>query len=270
LVLSLAAPAASSAWLRPTVARRDARAVPGHNRWHPDIPAVAEVISGGSVRMECQSRWDLDENDPNADAILCGPLSVVGAQPGDVIVVDILALGRSDGRYAGAAHPGIIGCAPGPESLRPGESGMGDIGLRSAPQLVEQRPGEAGQAETESAGKTPAGKTPDGVLLGHVRPGLAVYEPVAAQAVRSVERGREIGGCSIAQLTAGSRIMLPVHALGAKLSVGDLHFPDGQAGDCHDSARAGWIDLRINLTKRGIERFRITGPMLMPDPNRAA
>jgi formamidase len=234
LVLSLAAPA-SRAWLRPTVSQRDARAVPGHNRWHPDIPAVAEVISGGSVRLECQSRWDLDEQDPNADAILCGPLSVVGAQPGDVIVVDILALGRSDGRYARAAHPGIIGCAPGADSLT----------------LME--------ADT------------DGALLGHVRPGLAAYESVAAQAVRSVTRGRAIGGCTIAQLTAGSRIMLPVHAYGAKLSVGDLHFPGPEAeDDCLDSCQVGWIDLRIHLTKRGVERFRVTGPLLMPNPDRAA
>ncbi|MCW2884990.1 MAG: formamidase [Streptosporangiaceae bacterium] len=220
--------------MSPTVPQHTARAVPGHNRWHPDIPAVAEVISGGSVRMDCQSRWDLDDRDPHADAILCGPLSVVGAEPGDVIVVDILAIGRSDGRYSGAAHPGIIGCAPGAESLR---------SVRA---------------------------DPDGALLGHVRPGLAAYEPVAAQAVRSVSRGHEIGGCAVARLTAGSRIMLPVRAPGAKLSVGDLHFPAGRVTDCQESALAGWIDLRINLTKRGVERFRVTGPLLMPDPDRAA
>jgi formamidase len=184
--------------------------------------------------MECQSREDLDEQDPHSDAILCGPLSVVGAETGDIIVVDILAIGRSDGRYAGAAHPGIIGCAPGAESLR----------------LVET--------------------DPEGVLLGHVRPGLAAYELVAAQAVRSAARGREIGSCAIAQLTAGSRIMLPVHAYGAKLSVGDLHFPTGGAEDCLKSALAGWIDLRINLTKRGMERFLITSPLLIPEPDRAA
>ena len=58
--------------------------------------------------------------------------------------------------------------------------------------------------------------------------------------------------------------MLPVHAYGAKLSVGDLHFPTGAAEDCDESAQAGWIDLRINLTKRGVERFLITSPLLIP------
>ncbi|WP_328593805.1 acetamidase/formamidase family protein [Actinomadura macrotermitis] len=175
------------------VAAPPARPVPGHDRWHPDIPAVAEVITGGSVRMECAARAD------GADALLCGPLVVVGAAPGDVIVVDVLGVGRADGVPARAGHPGVIGCAP--------EGG--------AP-------------------------------------------------VRSAARGRQIGSCAIAPLAAGSRILLPVHVLGAKLSVGDLHFPASGADDCRRAAHAGWIDLRINLTRRGVERFRVTGPMLMP------
>lgn len=103
------------------------------------------------------------------------------------------------------------------------------------------------------------------MLLGAVHP--AARARVAAEAVRSEARGREIGGCAIAPLTAGSRILLPVHVHGAKLSVGDLHFPVRGALDCRDSGLAGWIDLRINLTRRGVERFRVTGPMLMPDPS---
>jgi formamidase len=197
-------------------------AVPGHTRWHPEIPAVAEVISGGSIRLECQAPWG------GGEALLCGPVAVVGAEPGDVIVVDILGIGRMDGTYAEAAHPGVIGCAPAPDAL-PGH-----------------RP------------------DPDGVLLGHVRPGLAAYQPVAAQAMRSAARGEEIGSCVVARLTEGSRIVLPVHVRGAKLSVGDLHFPRHADDDCLQSAGEGWVDLRINLTKRGVERFMVTGPLLMP------
>lgn len=224
LVLSFAGPVApvASAWQSPVPpVSPTARVTPGHNRWHPDIPAVAEVISGGSVRLECEGR------EPGGDALLCGPIAVVGAEPGDVIVVDLLGIGRSDGRYAGTAHPGVIGCAP-----------------------------AAGPLDAIAV-------DPEGALLGHVRPGLAAYEPIATQALRSVERGRDIGGCVIARLTAGSRVLLPVRAYGAKLSVGDLHFPE-RPGDCTGSARGGWIDLRINLTKRGVERFHVTGPLLMP------
>jgi formamidase len=230
LALSLAvAPKAApspAGWQRPVApVLPHAHAVPGHNRWHPAIPAAAEVISGGSVRLECQDR------EPGAEPILCGPISIVGAEPGDVIVVDILAVGRSDGRFAGAAHPGVIGCAPALDSL---------IGV------------------AEDA---------EGALLGHVPPGPD-YDRVAARALRSSARGSEIGGCAITPLTAGSRILLPVRARGGKLSVGDLHFPPTGADDCAASTLAGWVDLRINLTKRGVERFSVHGPLLMPDAQR--
>ncbi|MBD2895793.1 acetamidase/formamidase family protein [Spirillospora sp. NPDC000708] len=198
------------------------RPVPGHDRWHPAIPAVAEVITGGTVRMECAAR------EPGEDAVLCGPLVVVGAEPGDVIVVDVLGVGRADGVYCASGHPGLIGCAP--------------RSVRATPE------GDRGR-----------------MLLGGVHP--AARARVAAEAVRSADRGREIGGCAIAPLTAGSRILLPVHVHGAKLSVGDLHFPLRGAPDCGASGLPGWIDLRINLTRRGVERFRVTGPMLMPDPS---
>ncbi|KAB2342474.1 acetamidase/formamidase family protein [Actinomadura rudentiformis] len=188
-------------------------AVPGHDRWHPEIPGVAEVITGGSVRLECEGRGF------DGEPVLCGPLVVVGAEPGDVIVVDVLAVGRADGIYSPGGHPGVIGCAP-----------------------AEGRPGDGGG------------------LLGRVTPMDSEYARIAGEAVTSLARGREIGGCSIARLTAGSRILLPVHVRGVKLSVGDLHF-----GTCGEAV-PGWIDLRVNLTRQGVERFRVTGPMLMPDP----
>jgi formamidase len=222
-----------------------AQAVPGHNRWHPDIPAVAEVISGGSVRMECQGRprggSATEESadppsdppsDPASEVMLCGPISILGAEPGDILVIDILGVGRGAHRES-IAHPGIIGCAP------------------------------AAEAVTVAAGDV------TGVLLGHVRPGLADYPRIAAQAVRTVARGKEVARCARAPLVTGSRVLLPVHARGAKLSVGDLHFPArAAAGEqaCRGTTMPGWIDLRINLTKRGMERFRVTAPMQLSEP----
>ena len=32
--------------------------VPGHNRWHPDIPAAATVKPGSSIRVECREWTD--------------------------------------------------------------------------------------------------------------------------------------------------------------------------------------------------------------------
>ncbi|HEU5158297.1 MAG TPA: acetamidase/formamidase family protein [Streptosporangiaceae bacterium] len=211
-----------------------AQAVPGHNRWHPDIPAVAEVISGGSVRLQCQGRSATGEDDdPASDVVLCGPISILGAEPGDILVIDVLGVGSGE-RLDTAAHPGVIGCAP----------AIGVVAATAADVA--------------------------GVLLGRILPGLADHRRIAAQAVRSVARGKEVARCAAGPLVTGSRVLLPVHARGAKLSAGDLHFPARSAGGgesgCRATAAPGWIDLRVNLTKRGMERFRVTAPMVLSEP----
>src|SRR6185312_4724946 len=80
------------------------QAVPPHNRWHPDVPPVATVRPGTDFRLECREWFDgTVHNDDSADDIrnldlsivhpLSGPIAVEGAQPGDLLVVDILELG---------------------------------------------------------------------------------------------------------------------------------------------------------------------------------
>ncbi len=77
---------------------------PGHNRWHPDIPPAATVAPGNSYRIECKDWTDQqilntdsadDVRDVNLDKchMLSGPFAIEGAEPGDLLVVDILALG---------------------------------------------------------------------------------------------------------------------------------------------------------------------------------
>lgn len=72
-----------------------------HNRWHPDIPAVATVSPGDVFKIECHE-WtggQIQNTDSSADIrdvdltqvhYLSGPIDVAGAEPGDVLVVDIL------------------------------------------------------------------------------------------------------------------------------------------------------------------------------------
>jgi hypothetical protein len=80
------------------------QAVPGHNRWHPDIPAAASVKPGDTFRMECREWTDgqIGNNDSANDVrdvdlshahMLSGPIHIDGAEPGDLLVVDILDLG---------------------------------------------------------------------------------------------------------------------------------------------------------------------------------
>jgi formamidase len=76
----------------------------GHNRWHPDIPAQVEVKPGDVFRVHCREWFDgAIHNDDSAEDILhaplpgvhvlSGPIAVQGAQPGDLLIVDILDIG---------------------------------------------------------------------------------------------------------------------------------------------------------------------------------
>ena len=78
--------------------------VPGHNRWHPDIPEIATVRPGTDFRMDCRE-WtdgqvkntddanDIRDIDLSFNHVLSGPVAVEGAEPGDILVVDILDMG---------------------------------------------------------------------------------------------------------------------------------------------------------------------------------
>src|SRR6186713_1671829 len=75
-----------------------------HNRWHPDIPIVSWVEPGAQFRVECID-WtggQIKNNDSATDVkivdlskvhYLSGPIGVTGAEPGDLLVVDILDVG---------------------------------------------------------------------------------------------------------------------------------------------------------------------------------
>ena len=75
-----------------------------HNRWHPDIPIIEWVKPGEDFVMETYD-WTggFIKNNDSADDVrdidlsivhfLSGPIGVHGAEPGDLLVVDILDIG---------------------------------------------------------------------------------------------------------------------------------------------------------------------------------
>ena len=75
-----------------------------HNRWHPDIPIVAWVKPGDDFIIEtCDWTGGFIKNNDSADDVrdidlsivhfLSGPIGVKGAEPGDLLVVDLLDVG---------------------------------------------------------------------------------------------------------------------------------------------------------------------------------
>jgi formamidase len=267
----------------------------GHNRWHPDVPPVAAVNPGSVFRMECKDWTDgqIKNNDSPNDVrdidlsvvhILSGPIAVNGAAPGDVLVVDILNLGpfdesgrewgytglfsRQNGggfltdhypdaqkaiwdiqgiyatsrhipnvRFAGISHPGLIGTAPSHELL--------DRWNRREQELISTNPNRVPPLANPPLAKN--------ALLGS----LKGNQQAMNEAARTVPPREHGGNCDIKNLSRGSRVYFPVYVDGANLSMGDLHFSqgDGEISFCGAVEMAGWIDLHVDLIKDGVNKF---------------
>jgi len=73
----------------------------GHNRWHPDIPFLSKVKPGEEIIIESLDFLDAQiRDDDKVDDVrnvdltrahpLTGPFYIEGAEPGDLLVVDLL------------------------------------------------------------------------------------------------------------------------------------------------------------------------------------
>jgi formamidase len=284
----------------------DEQALPGHNRWHPDIPAVASARPGDSFRLECLDWTDgqISDDDDAGDIrdvalervhVLTGPVRIEGAEPGDLLVVDLLEIGplrqsewgftgifalengggfladrfpsahkaiwEFEGiyarsrhlpgvRFAGLSHPGLIGCAPSPDLLAEWnrrERDLFDSDPERVPPLCNL-------------------PTPERACLGLLEG--REFDRVAAEGARTVPPREHGGNCDVKNLTRGARLYLPVYVDGANLSVGDLHFSqgDGEITFCGAIEMAGFVDLHVDLIKGGIAKYGISNPMFKTSP----
>ncbi|KAK6358206.1 hypothetical protein TWF730_007557 [Orbilia blumenaviensis] len=278
-----------------------------HNRWHPDIPSCGTIKNGEVVKIECVD-WTGGQigNNDSADDVknvdltkvhyLTGPFEIETAEPGDVLVVEIQdvqplqdqpwgftgVFAKENGggfldelypkaakaiwdfegifcssrhipgvRFAGLIHPGILGCAPSPEVLstwnkREAElitscSDMGKV-VALAPQPINAH---AGTASGDLKSK------------------------IAQEGARTVPGRPEHGGnCDIKNLSRGSKVYLPVHVPGAKFSVGDLHFSqgDGEISFCGAIEMAGCITIKFSVMKNGMAELGMKSPIYIPGP----
>ncbi|WP_420956486.1 formamidase [Burkholderia gladioli] len=277
-----------------------------HNRWHPDIPMACWVNPGDDFILETYD-WTggFIKNDDSADDVrdidlsivhfLSGPVGVKGAEPGDLLVVDLLDIGaKSDSQwgfngffsktngggfltdhfpsaqksiwdfhgmytssrhipgvnFAGLIHPGLIGCLPDPkllETWNARETGLIATNPERVPPLAN--PPFAATAHM-------------GSLSGEAK------ARAAAEGARTVPPREHGGNCDIKDLSRGSKVFFPVYVNGAGLSVGDLHFSqgDGEITFCGAIEMAGWVHMRVNLIKGGVAKYGIRNPVFQPSP----
>jgi formamidase len=281
-------------------------AVKPHNRWHPDIPIVEWVKPGAEFRMECYD-WTGGQISNNDDAnevrdvilprvhYLSGPVGVEGAEAGDLLVVDLLDLGPLPGsewgftgifakengggfltehypkackaiwdlhgmyctsrhvpgvRWAGLVHPGLIGCLPSRELLDKWNKREAEL-IATDPNRV---PPLAAPPQAEHA------------LMGQMT-GQAAGR-AAKEGARTVPPREHGGNCDIKNLSRGSRVFFPVYQKGGGLSMGDIHWSqgDGEITFCGAIEMAGWIDLHVDVIKGGMAKYGITNPIFIPSP----
>jgi len=271
-----------------------------HNRWHPDIPMACWVNPGDEFILETfdwtggfiqnnDSADDVRDIDLSTVHYLSGPVGVKGAEPGDLLVVDLLDIGakkdsewgfngffsKQNGggfltehyplaqksiwdfhgmftssrhvpgvRYAGLIHPGLIGCLPDHKMLETWNT--------REQELIDSNPGVSGLANPPFAGTAHMGQ-----LTGDAK------DKAAATAARTVPPREHGGNCDIKDLSRGSQVFFPVYVDGAGLSVGDLHFSqgDGEITFCGAIEMAGWVHMKGGMAKYGIKN-----PIFKPSP----
>lgn len=225
----------------------------GHNRWHPDIPPLVEVEPGQVVGLETRDAFDgfitpattaEDLRHANLGVVhpLTGPVYVKGAEPGDVLEVELVQVDPQPFGFT-AQVPGfgfLRDVFPEPFIVRwtiadgfatsddlpgvriPGAPFMGVIGLAPSRALLEEiNRREAALAERGGA-----------VLLPDAADAVPSDAGIAAGALRTIAPHETGGNLDVKQLTAGTTIRFPVFAPGGLFSVGDAHFAQGDGESC--------------------------------------
>jgi formamidase len=278
-----------------------------HNRWHPDIPMAVWVSPGDDFVVETYD-WTagaIGNNDDAADVrdldlsivhYLSGPMGVKGAEPGDLVVVDLLDLGakseapwgfngcfaKHNGggfltehypqaqksiwdfhglytnsrhvpgvEFVGLIHPGLIGCLPSRELL--------ETWNKREKALVDSDPNHVPPLATLPVAET----AHMGAMTGEAR------DQAAAEGARTVPPREHGGNIDIKDLSRGSKIFFPVYVDGAGLSVGDLHFSqgDGEITFCGAIEMAGgWVHMKVDLIKNGMAQYGVSSPLFKPSP----
>jgi formamidase len=257
----------------------------GHTRWHPDIPPIAritrgevieiDVRDGGDVQidwtttMDDFASYDLDRLHP-----LTGPFHVADVEPGDLLEVEILDVIPPDFAWSRVA---------------PGGGGL-MRGSVHDPLLIKWKLGDGVARSDDLPGVTikgapfigTIGVAPSGGQLTAINEretalrdeGGWALAPSAKNALPQtpdvVERGlrtlppREFGGnMDIKDVCAGCRVVFTANVPGALLSIGDLHFAQGD-GESFGTAieMGGTAKFRCNVVKAAERKWRPRGPYL--------
>mmetsp|Transcript_9228 Transcript_9228/g.19158 ORF Transcript_9228/g.19158 Transcript_9228/m.19158 type:complete len:452 (-) Transcript_9228:158-1513(-) len=165
-------------------------------------------------------------------------------------------------RFAGLIHPGLIGTAPSKELL--------EMWNTREATLVNEEGTDAEKTLCGCLSTRPLACLPQakGAMLGKLGHFTAkegkdeTWDAIAGEAARTVP-GRENGGnCDIKNLSRGCTVYFPVFVPGANLSMGDMHFSqgDGEVSFCGAIEMSGFLELKCSVIKDGMKILPAVGP----------
>lgn len=269
----------------------------GHNRWHPDIPPLHHLGPGEEVILEAGGYDDYQLHDVDDDQDIrdfdltrthpmAGPIYVDGAQPGDLLVVDVLDVLPLSGIGYSNILPGMGGplASRFPDGFKtvwdlhglfatsrqipgveiPAISHPGVIGVAPSHELLTIWNEREDPLIADGLAAPRADATSTAVL--RTLEGEE-WERVAATAARTVPPRENGGNLDIKNLSRGSRVYFPVFVEGALFSTGDFHFSEGDGEITWNAIEmdgVGWF--RFNLIKGGMAKYGVRTPMLRPSP----
>ncbi|NLL36658.1 MAG: acetamidase/formamidase family protein [Fretibacterium sp.] len=209
-------------------------------------PAVAEVASGSKVTFETKDCFSNTIVNPDHlfssvgwDKInpATGPLKVTGAEPGDVLKVEILDIR--------VAEQGVMTTAP-------GFGALGDEMEREVTKVIK--------IEGDEAVFNDRIRLPLAPMIG------VIGTAPAGDAIPTGTPGEHGGNMDCKRIVKGSILYLPVAVSGAMLAMGDLHaiMGDGEIVVCGVEI-AGEVDVRVSVLKNPVlpTPFLIEGGSLM-------
>jgi len=213
---------------------RSLTAAPTHSVWDRSLPARLHIEPGDEVQIECadasggqvRPETTIEEFlaiDRTRIHALTGPIWIDGAEPGDVLEIDVLAT-----RHCGWGWSSVI-------------EGLGFLKERfKKPHFFCWR----------LDGESTTSLFPATVPL---RPFLGVMGVARAEdgAFRTRPPGPFGGNLDVRELCAGSRLYLPVYNHGALFSCGDGHAAQGDGEVCINGIEAPLdVTLRFHLHKQ--------------------
>jgi acetamidase/formamidase len=236
-----------------------------HNRFNQDIPAAVTVQEGEAVQFLCRDALDIGTaaRSLTPDGILTldlakvhpltGPVSIEGAEPGDMLEVEVLDVAPlvDFGYVTIGPVLGLFGSLQ-PDILAPFHA------FTEASQLSDPTPGKVTgaipdtqpfntgapfvQIFTFNKGQNTGFASFVGKDTGRkaqipIAPFMGVYgvAPLRKGMYRTVPpnvSGGMGGNTDIKQFTKGSKLYYPVYVKGAKFSVGDGHMAQGDGEVC--------------------------------------